>query len=231
MYASQDSIVGFYKVDGFFSRFIITEAFFCWGFQHHRLCLLFGWLLVFYGRVQQCSSTLSESPRLAAGFWDFLIFIFNSFDETIGGDVFSQRCMMTGCENCQSSEVFACLQTNRLAWHLVEELVEELRLHGRAISITSCWHGFPCLLGEGSEHKMDLCHNGTLSLGNFTVQKRTASKFSLCPGGENYSNLVCYKHPCKVNLEQKLTQAMRKNHGESPPISSITVITFAMTST
>ena len=190
------------------------------------------WLVAcFLWKSSACSSTLSESPRLAAGFWDFLLFIFNSFDETIGGDVFSQRCMMTGCENCQSSEVFACLQTNRLAWHLVEELVEELRLHGRAISITSCWHGFPCLLGEGSEHKMDLCHNGTLSLGNFTVQKRTASKFSLCPGGENYSNLVCYKHPCKVNLEQKLTQAMRKNHGESRPISSITVITFAMTST
>ena len=52
---------------------------------------------------------------------------------------------------------------------------------------------------------MDLCYNGTLSLGNFTVQKRTASKFSLCPGGENYSNPVCYKHPCKVNLEQKLS--------------------------
>ena len=94
------------------------EDFLCWVFQNHRFGLLFAWLLVFSWWSSECSSALSESSKLAAGFWDFITFIFNSFDETIGGDVFSQRCILTGCENCQSFEVFACLQTNRSAWHL-----------------------------------------------------------------------------------------------------------------
>lgn len=111
-------LLDFIKLLGFFSRFIIMEDFFLLRFPESPFLFVVWLVACFLWKSSACSSTLSESPRLAAGFWDFIIFIFNSCDETIGGGVFSQRCTITGCENCQSFEVFACLQTNRLAWHL-----------------------------------------------------------------------------------------------------------------